>query len=362
VATPPHAPDRTEPRTTTALDYELPQYRAINRWAIFSLVFGLLAPLTFANFNFLIAAGLAILCGIMALRAIKRFPDLFTGKNLANIGIVLGLVFSLSPISMHFASLMVTQREAEAFGRKFADVLKTKDLGDALWHRIPPAERRGVTPAEIVERFRQQEAEQQEGNPARASISIPFRALFDLMTDQGESLRFVKVEKCGQFDLTPYALVVLKLDLPQQALDAYEREHPDWRSSEPSFDPLNRDPDHLLAHDHSHDHDHDHAAGDADHDHDHAAESQAAAAPSKPASDTAQPSARAKASPRSPAMETILRKPDMKDNLFIALDLRAEVQNGQKKWYINEFVFPYQMNTYDAKSLRKGTQHGDHVH
>ena len=66
----PIEPNLTQPTTETlpasAIENEIPTYRAISALAVFSLICGVLAVLSFAHGSFLISAAAAIVLGILA--------------------------------------------------------------------------------------------------------------------------------------------------------------------------------------------------------------------------------------------------------------------------------------------------------
>jgi hypothetical protein len=359
---------------------EIAQYRAIHRGAVFSLIFGLLAPFTFANLNFLVAGCLAIVAGIWALRTIRRFPDIYTGATLAKAGIVLGLIFSLSPITVAFTQQQIITREAEGFARQYAEVLATRDLGGALWHRISPTQRKAVTPADVLAKYEQEASE----NPMRPMVIFaPYQSIHSLLSEEGASIQFVRVEQAKLFDITPSAAVLLRVDVPQSTIEAYKQAHPNW-NEEPEHDH-----EEAAAHDHDLD-DHDDSkaeAGDskageskspkADSAKSDSANSetskselaknattavQSAEAPGVESKKTPTESAVSEAG-RNPVLETLLKgPPESIEQLYIMLDLRAVSEGGRNRWYLNEMIFPYKPNTAQLESLRKGTQHGDHMH
>ncbi len=79
----------------SAIENEIPTYRAISKYAIFSVLFGIISSFSFASLFFLVFSVGAVILGILAHLAIKQYPDMFTGRRLANVGIALGLIFGL---------------------------------------------------------------------------------------------------------------------------------------------------------------------------------------------------------------------------------------------------------------------------
>ena len=65
----------------SVIENELPTYRAISATAISSVVCGVLSVCSFAHPVFYVFSILAIGLGIMAHRAIRRYPDMLTGPG-----------------------------------------------------------------------------------------------------------------------------------------------------------------------------------------------------------------------------------------------------------------------------------------
>src|SRR5579875_3187357 len=82
---PGHLSVEEAPPKASAIENEIPTYRAISNRAVFSVICGVLASFSFADLIFLVFAVLAVVLGVTANLAIKRKPDLLTGTRLANI-------------------------------------------------------------------------------------------------------------------------------------------------------------------------------------------------------------------------------------------------------------------------------------
>ena len=78
------------------IENELPAYRALSRMAIASLVFGIGSILTFTSPYFVPLGVLAVVSGMMAQRSIRKLPDVLTGERMANVGVALALLFTLT--------------------------------------------------------------------------------------------------------------------------------------------------------------------------------------------------------------------------------------------------------------------------
>lgn len=182
------------PPTSSAIENELPTYRAISNRAIFSVICGALAAFSFAEMWFLAFAALAIVLGISAHRAIKRYPDLLTGTRLANTGIGLGLVFGLVVITYTTVMSIIITREAQRFAVTFAKVLKEGSLGDAFLYRLAPEQRKDRTPASMEQEWEKQKA-RERGLAEQKMMGLIL--LREVLAPKDAHLRVVGVEKHG---------------------------------------------------------------------------------------------------------------------------------------------------------------------
>lgn len=182
------------PPRSSAIENELPTYRAISNRAIFSVICGALAAFSFAELWFLAFAVLAIVLGISAHLAIKRHPDLLTGSRLANTGIGLGLVFGLMVLTYTTVMSIIITREAGRFAVTFAKVLKEGSLGDAFLYRLPPEQRKDRTAASMEQEWEQQKARERGlAEQKMLGLNLLRRALLP----KDAHLRFVGVETYG---------------------------------------------------------------------------------------------------------------------------------------------------------------------
>lgn len=192
---------------TSAIENEIPAYRAVSPGAVASLLLGLTAALTFADWWFLIAAVLAVLLGILAERKIRRFPDQFTGRALAQAGIALGLIFGVSAITIGTVNQTMANRGAAAFGREYVEVLKTKNLANAVWYRVPPTARRGMTPKQILDNM-------SKGAPDKAAASeriAGLKSLVERVSLPGADVHLDKIESLVIDRMTTKALAIVEV-------------------------------------------------------------------------------------------------------------------------------------------------------
>jgi hypothetical protein len=213
VAIDPQAPPKPGLSERVAvIENELPAYRAIEPVAVLSVLFGALAALSFANLWFLIAAGLALALGAWAEWKIRTFPDVYTGRGLAQAGIALAIIFSLSSVTISYVQEFILKRDATAFGKKYVAELKKGDLATAFWYRLPPEARRASPPEEVLKKM-------MEGarDPMSAEQHIgPTKALLERIKQPGGDVHFDRIEATGYDELTRVALVLLEVHGPAE--------------------------------------------------------------------------------------------------------------------------------------------------
>ncbi|HEY2155647.1 MAG TPA: DUF4190 domain-containing protein [Isosphaeraceae bacterium] len=125
-------------------------YRAITPLAITSVIFGLAAIFSFLSTWFAIAGALAIVSGVMAIRAVRRMPEALTGERMANVGIALGLLFSLGALTIVFVQMWIIDREAAKFARGYVEAIQKAALDEVLYLHADPAQRKEHTAEEII--------------------------------------------------------------------------------------------------------------------------------------------------------------------------------------------------------------------
>ncbi|MBM4005112.1 MAG: hypothetical protein FJ295_17795 [Planctomycetes bacterium] len=87
-----------EPVVDSEIDID---YRSLSKAAVFSLIIGVLSVVAFVGVGLLILPLLGLICGITAQRSIVRYPEEFTGKAAAWIGIGLSLICLIGAASSH---------------------------------------------------------------------------------------------------------------------------------------------------------------------------------------------------------------------------------------------------------------------
>ncbi len=274
---------------SSAIENEIPSYRAISPMAVASLVFGVLALFTFTSttwwitmfFNVLagtwqdppisalyyVSAILAILTGRLALRKIRKYPDLFTGASFARAGIALGIIFPIASLAYAASQEWILRSDGMRFARKVTVTLNSKNVKDALWFMLPPEMRKGLTPdAADAQLEKLMDSAERIRN-----VVIAIQQMNEHLAASGQPIRISGVESAMYTDVVGYVSVLLKVGDGEGA-------------------------------DHDHDHDHGEAAKDAK--------------PHKPGED------------------------------FALLVLKGEPDIRGGKWYVEQIRYPYQPKSF----------------
>lgn len=201
------------PADIPAIENELPAYRAISPWAVASFIFGLLSVLSYASWHFLVAAGLAVICGAWGLHRISKQPDVLTGRGFAQAGVVLGLVCGLSSVTIQTVQSILLARRAEAFVRgHLLPVFQERNLDSALWYRNSPKGRIGLLPEQVRKMYEDRSASSQMMFEYQAGSIVPL--IRQLRESPEAKVRFSSIETSGQDGVTPFAVAVLRIDWP----------------------------------------------------------------------------------------------------------------------------------------------------
>jgi hypothetical protein len=156
VAIDPNSPSRpiAADLESPIIDNEMPAYRAVQPLAIMSFIAGAASVLSFTSPYFVLFGVLGLILGLLALRTIARLPEIYTGEKIANAGIGLGLLFSLSALTITFVQGWLVERDAAKFAREYVVVLRDKSFEDALFLETPPANRKGHDAQGFVEEMK----------------------------------------------------------------------------------------------------------------------------------------------------------------------------------------------------------------
>lgn len=189
----------------SAIENEIPTYRAVSTRAIFAVLCGFMAALSFAHPAFYLFAAAAVVLGLSADRAIQRYPDVLTGQGLARAGVALGMIFGLSIFTITSVQEFLARREAGAFAREYAKMVKGGSLADLYWIGLPPLNRTQVTPEEHLKQIQEQKQE-------AAMTDMKYAGLRKLTQDvhgspQG-SITFNAIENLGREDLVVVAIAL----------------------------------------------------------------------------------------------------------------------------------------------------------
>jgi hypothetical protein len=208
---------KDEPASSaSAIENELPTYRAVSRRAVYSLICGALALFCFAHLNFLVFAVLAVILGISANIAIKRHPEMLTGRQIANAGIALGLIFGLISVTYTSVQDFVVSRDAARYGRSYAEALGSGSLGDVLWHAMPPVMRKTKSPQQALEDYDTAKAKDKMAMEYR--MSGLFKLRNRLASSSNEHLRFVDIEHhdidTGHGEVNYWATAIYEVEGP----------------------------------------------------------------------------------------------------------------------------------------------------
>ena len=202
------------PETTrgAAIENEIPAYRAISSMAVISLIFGLLSPLCFAAETFLSLAVVAIVLGLLADRKIQRFPDVLTGRGLAQSGITLGLIFGLAAVTTGTVQYYLRKHAAAAFARSYANILQTGQIEDAYWYTKVPSLRKDKSPSAL---FGEMQTSLMNNPYAMEMQTGALKQLKKRLDGApGEEVRFSRIENQGDEGIVAVSYALLELDGP----------------------------------------------------------------------------------------------------------------------------------------------------
>lgn len=198
--TPPRAP---------AIENEIPTYRAIHAMAVLSLILGILSALSFVHPAFVLAGGAAILTGVLASRTIRRLHDVLTGRGLAQAGIALGLVFSLSAVTIGQVQSFLLTRDVRRFAERYRLVLAGRNLAETLYWVQPPDFREGKTPQEALDSL------QKQSRPDEfAQRFSTYQKVLDRLAAPGQTIRIDAIEGQAVEGVSPFGSVRLRLSGP----------------------------------------------------------------------------------------------------------------------------------------------------
>jgi hypothetical protein len=202
----------TEPRITagSAIENEIPAYRAISPGAVAALILGMMSVLSFAYPYFLILPVLAVLIGFRADRKIQRLPDMLTGRGIAQAGVGLGLIFGLCSVSIDGVQGFLRKNQAKQCALEYLDHVKKDTIEQLMWLGQAPARRASTTPEAMAEELRKNPEGEQKFEMQFAGV----RGLKQAASAPGSEVHFEGIETHGLDGLTPYAGAVFDVHVP----------------------------------------------------------------------------------------------------------------------------------------------------
>ncbi|HEX6261004.1 MAG TPA: hypothetical protein VFZ51_10150 [Woeseiaceae bacterium] len=119
----------------------LQQYRSLSGWSVSALLLGLVSVVALAHPAAWLIPLSAILCGVWALRRIRRHTDALMGARLATTGLLLGLFFlSWAPTS-YFGDRWLIYRTSRQFAEEWLTAVFQGQLSKAYQATLPVRER-----------------------------------------------------------------------------------------------------------------------------------------------------------------------------------------------------------------------------
>lgn len=211
---------------SSPIENEIATYRAISKLAVAGMACGFLSLFSFAGTPFYAFSILALVLGILAKRAINRFPDVLTGAGIANAGIAMGITFGLISGTVSSVQTYILKREAGKFAAKYVDVIKSPSLGDVLWYNLHPSQRKDKSPPQMVQEYEAAKTRERMAMEQKMGPILRLRAR--MLSGPEQKIRFVDIEDVGvdegrSSDIIYYALALFEVTGPPS------KEFPDER-------------------------------------------------------------------------------------------------------------------------------------
>jgi hypothetical protein len=194
---------------SSAIENELPTYRAISVRAVLSVLCGVLALFSLAHPFFYLFAVLAVILGFTADRNIQRFPDMLTGRGLAQAGVAMGLSFGLGVFTITTVQNFVRVRNASSFAQYYAGVVKTGGLADLIWLELPPLQRKGMNAEEAMQKMHDAKKQDPMVYESKTASFRQLKKRLDSTKDQ--DIHFVKIENEGVDGVTTVSLALFEI-------------------------------------------------------------------------------------------------------------------------------------------------------
>lgn len=211
-----NTPIANRPESTDSgspIENEIPSYRAISALAVTSALLGVVSALCFVDLNWLPAAALGLIFGVMAERKIRRRPDALTGRSFAQAGIALSVIFASSSFAYSQWQSYHLHRSVTRFARTFTQTLnetksaKPLDTTRVMFYLMPPAERAALAPEDVSNAVQQMFKD----SMSLKEVDQAIRSLF-LRAGQDKAIRFEEIENAAYQDMAAMASVLLTID------------------------------------------------------------------------------------------------------------------------------------------------------
>jgi hypothetical protein len=204
----------TESKPIAAIENEFPTYRAISSLAIWSMVLGLASVFCFADLRFLLVVAGSVVTGWLAIRRIRKLPDVLTGIGYASVGIGLGVLFAATSVTQILVEDFMISRDASQFADHYVEIVKDKNqsMSMPVWYTQNTAYRKTKSPDEVVAELKKSKTPAAPDPYSEKTIAL--QQIKDRLKGEGETIRFSKIETKAVDGLSVYANVLLELDGP----------------------------------------------------------------------------------------------------------------------------------------------------
>jgi len=204
-------PQPTDPGSP--IENEIPSYRAISALAVTSALLGVVSALCFVDLNWLPAAALGLICGVMAERKIRARPDALTGRSFAQAGIALSVIFATSSFAYSQWQSYLLHRSVTRFARTFTQTLnetkaaKPLDTTRVMFYLMSPAERAAIAPEDVSNAVQKM----LKDSMGLKEVDQTVRTLFH-RAGQDKSIKFTEIENAAYQDMAAMASILLTID------------------------------------------------------------------------------------------------------------------------------------------------------
>lgn len=194
----------------SAIENEIPTYRAVSTLAVFAVLCGLLGALSFTHWAFYLFAAAAVVLGFWADRSIQRRSDVLTGRGLARTAMAMGLIFGLSIFTITAVQQFLARREAAAFALQYGERLKSGSLAELYWIGLVPTARASLSPEENL---KQMQSRQEDAAMMDMKYAGLRKLTQELHASPESTIKFNSIEKLDREDLTLVALALFDVHI-----------------------------------------------------------------------------------------------------------------------------------------------------